>query len=263
MAVSRKSGQAISGAVFSARHSYMPNSLGYCGPDENGALFEGALNNKPTAEMVEALKQFKGAYPYERFIAESSHVHDPFDFRVTEAYWIGNGLLERIPPDAFYRHLRERLEKKFPKEHIKRFFERPPYASFPHHALHVFNAFSGMGTIPDSVASGQGSDQELESFMDQCRISWGKVTGVEGQDLIVDYEPIVRTNGNLLLGPARRKKVTRQVQGRGFVDDASPGDWISVHWGFASSILTGHQVSSLRKYTLQAMQIANTFPIPQ
>jgi hydrogenase maturation factor len=251
-----------SGAVFSARHSYMPNSLGYCGPDENEALFEAALQNKPTKKLVETLEQFKGAYPYQRFIAEASRIHDPFDYRVTEAYWFGNSLLDSIPPDAFYNHLKARLDKRFPSEHVKRFFDQQSYASFPNHALHVFNAFSGMGTVPDSFASGQGPDHQVGRFMDQCRVSWGRVTGIEDQGLTVECEPVLRQAGKLVLGKPAFKRIVRQVEGRGFVDDVQLGDWVSFHWGFAASILSESQVSNLRKYTLRSMQIANTVPVP-
>lgn len=251
-----------SGAVFSARHSYMPNSLGYCGPDENSALFEAALQERPSRELVETLRKFRGAYPYQRFIAEASHIRDPFDQRVAEAYWVGNSLLDNIPPDAFYRHLRDRLENKFPREHVKKFFEQRPFASFPHHALHVFNAFSGMGTLPDSIASGQGSDGDVGRFMDECRISWGRIHSIEGPRLMIEYEPVARENGRLYFGKPTLRMITRHVDGRGFVDDAKPGDWVSFHWGFAASILSELQVSSLRKYTLKALQMANTIPVP-
>ena len=252
-----------SGAVFSARHSYMPNSLGYCGPDRNDILFEAALKTRSSNELVETLREFKAAYPYQRFIAEASGIHDPFDYGVAEAYWIGNSLLDKIAPDAFYAHLRERFSKKFPVEHVKRFFESQPYASFPHHALHVFNAFSGMGTVPDSIASGQGSESERARFMDQCKISWGRIMGIEDQELIVQYEPVTFNKGHLLLGQPKVKRIDRQRAGRGFVDEARLGDWVSFHWGFAASVLSERQVTSLRKYTLRAMQMANKNPIPQ
>lgn len=250
----------VSGAVFSARHSYMPNSLGYCGPDKNESLFEAALRNETTGgELVQMLQRFKAAYPYQRFIAEASGIQDPFDYRVTEAYWIGNDLLERTPPEAFYSHLKERLSKKFPVEHVKRFFKSRTLASFPHHALHVFNAFSGMETLPDSFASESGAIR----FMDQCRISWGRIVGVDDQELIVECEPVARKDGKLLLGKSTHKRIARQMGGRGFVDEAQPGTWVSFHWGFAASILSRMQVSSLRKYTLKAMQTANTVPVPE
>jgi hypothetical protein len=240
----------------------MPNRLGYCGPDENDVLLDACLHNRPSDELLRALRAFQGAYPYFRFIAKSQGIDDPFDYRVTEAYWIGNDLLQNVSPSAFYEHLRERLSSKFPKEHVKKFFEAGTYAPFPHHALHVFNAFSTMGRVPDSFANAAGRDDEVGRMMDKCRVSWGRVLAIEGENLIVEYEPVLRHEGKLSLGSPVRSKVVHEVQGRGFVHDVKPGDWISFHWNFACTILSETQVANLRKFTLADMALANKVPVP-
>lgn len=254
----------IDGAILAARHSFMPNRLGYCGPDENEVLLEACLNNKPSKELINALKAFQAAFPYLRFIAQSLGIDDPFDYRVVEAYWIGNDALQKIPPTGFYDHLRERLKVKFPKEQIKKLFETQPYAAFPHHALHVFNAFSTMGTVPDSFATASGSDDVVGGMMDKCRISWGKVLGTDGNgNLTVEYEPILRREGKLSLGLPVKTSVVAEVQGRSFLAGIRLGDWVSFHWGFVCTTLSPTQVANLRKYTLSDMALANTVPIPQ
>jgi hypothetical protein len=253
----------IDGAILAARHSFMPNRLGYCGPDENDVLFDSCLTNKRSEQLVTALKGFKAAYPYLRFIAESIGAQDPFDYRAVEAYWIGNDSLQSVSPGDFYDHLKARFKKKFPKEHIKKLFEAQSFAPFPHHALHVFSAFSTMGTVPDSFASGAGPDETVGALMDKCRISWGRILEADdGGCLVVEYEPVLRQEGKLRLGKMVPTKVLSQVQGRSFVDGVKPGDWISFHWGFACTILTPTQVANLRKYTLSDMTLANTVPVP-
>jgi len=241
----------------------MPNRLGYCGPDENDVLFDALVNNTPTKKLLKALTGFKAAYPYLRFIAESQGFEDPFDYRAVEAYWIGNEVLKNIAPNEFYDHLRERFQKKFPKEHIKQLLKTQPFAAFPHHALHVFNAFSTMGTAPDALATANGPDDKVAQIMDKCRISWGKVIGWEDDHLLVEYEPVKRNDGKLYLGQPMRTKVLAEVQERSFVKDIKPGDWVSFHWGFACTTLTPQQVVNLRKYTLSDMSLANTVPVPQ
>ena len=240
----------------------MPNRLGYCGPDDNEVIMEACVNNKPNTRLLEVLRGFQGAYPYLRFLAEHNGSGDPFDYQVTEAYWIGNDLLHDIPPDAFYKHLRKRFSAKFPREHVKKFFESKPYASFPHHSLHVFNAFSTMGTVPDSFASGKGPDAQVGQLMDMCRISWGRVLAVQDQDLVMEYQPVARHNGKLSLGPPVEMKVTRQVNGVDFLPDAKPGDWVSTHWGLACTTLSPAQIENLKKYTLASMRLANAVPVP-
>jgi len=255
--------KSIDGAILSARHSFQPNRLGYCGPDENDVLFEACLSNRRNDQLVKALQGFRAAYPYLRFIAESIGSQDPFDYRAAEAYWIGNDYLQKIGPADFYDHLTARFKSKFPKAHIKKLFETQTFAPFPHHALHVFNSFSTMGTAPESLTSGAGRDETVGALMDKCRISWGHVVEVnEAGDLAVEYEPVVRRGGKLSLDRPVPAKVLANVQGKSFVSGVKPGDWVSFHWGFACSILTPMQVASLRKYTVSDMVIANSAPPP-
>jgi hypothetical protein len=254
----------IDGAILAARHSFMPNRLGYCGPDANEVLLDACISNKPSKELIKALQGFQAAYPYLRFIANSMGADDPFDYRAVEAYWIGNDALEKISPGEFYEHLRERFTAKFPKEHVKKFFTAHPYAAFPHHALHVFNAFSAMGTVPDSFANAAGPDDKVGALMDKCRISWGKILEADDKgNWIVEYEPVRRSEGRLSLREPIKTKVIAEVQGRSFISGAKPGDWISFHWGFACTTLSQAQVANLRKYTLSDMTLANTVPVPQ
>jgi hypothetical protein len=253
----------MDGAILAARHSFMPNRLGYCGPDENEVLLDACVNNRATEPLIAALKGFQAAFPYLKFIAQSLGIDDPFDYRVVEAYWIGNDTLQRIPPDGFYNHLRERLKAKFPKEQVKKLFEAKPYAPFPHHALHVFNAFSTMGTVPDLFANATGPDDKVGSMMDKCRVSWGKILRTDEKgNLIVEYEPVERHNRKLSLGQPTTTKVACEAEGRSFVNGAKPGDWISFHWGFACTTLTPLQVANLRKYTSADMALANRAPVP-
>lgn len=254
----------LDGAILAARHSFMPNRLGYCGPDENEVLFDACLNNRASKELIDALKGFQAAYPYLRFIAQSQGFEDPFDYRAVEAYWIGNDVLQNIAPNDFYDHLRERFEKKFPKEHVKKLFETNPFAAFPHHALHVFNAFSSMSSSPEALVNPSAApDEKVARLMDKCRISWGKVLGAERGMLRVEYEPVQRSQGKLLLGKAVETDVIAEVQGHSFVNGVKPGDWVSFHWGFACAILTPPQVANLRKYTLMDMGLANLVSTPQ
>jgi hypothetical protein len=120
-----------------------------------------------------------------------------------------------------------------------------------------------MGTVPDSFASGAGSDETVGMPMDKCRISWGHVVEVdEAGNLRVEYEPVVRREGKLMLGKPVHANVVAHVDGKSFVSGVKPGDWVSFHWGFACATLTPEQVINLRKYTISDMAIANSVPIP-
>ena len=41
----------------------------------------------------------------------------------------------------------------------------------------------------------------------------------------------------------------RQIDGRGFVDNASVGDVVSIHWGWACEVLSLTQQQRLERYT--------------
>ena len=118
-----------------------------------------------------------------------------------------------------------------------------------------------MSSSPEGLVNPAGQpDEKVARLMDKCKISWGKVLGAENGALSVEYEPVVRQGGKLLLGQPVKTSVVSEVQGRSFVSNAKPGDWVSFHWGFACSILTAPQVANLRKYTLSDMVLANTIP---
>jgi hypothetical protein len=51
---------------------------------------------------------------------------------------------------------------------------------------------------------------------------------VDAGELAISRTPLVLRNGKLVLGEPIPERVTRQVDGRGFTDRASIGDWVSV-----------------------------------
>ena len=120
-----------------------------------------------------------------------------------------------------------------------------------------------MGTAPDAFASGIGPDDKVGQLMDKCRISYGRIVDVQEQDFTVEYEPVVRQNGKLALGPPTKTKLARHVDGRTLLPDAGPGDWVSAHWGLACEVLSPVQVEDLKTYTLASMRLANAVPVPE
>ena len=55
-----------------ARYAFPPNELGYCGPADSDVLLRG---DSPT-EVAAHAKEFDGAWPYLRTIAEAADVPD-------------------------------------------------------------------------------------------------------------------------------------------------------------------------------------------
>ena len=63
--------------------------------------------------------------------------------------------------------------------------------------------------------------------------------------------------GRLVLGPVRSERALRQVDGRGFADDAGPGDWVALHWGWVCERLDERQRRNLERYSLHQLRLAS------
>ncbi len=234
------------GLLLFIRYAFMPNHLGYCGGNENEILLEHAAENRPDHRLVPMLAKFTGAFPYLKTIAEANGLGDPFDRRVIEAYWIGNELLAGVEVRDLNRSLEERFGRQLPPKLREQLLRKAPEGAKPYHFFHVVDVYRHLESSEVGMAA-----------MENCRISWGRVRSVDGATLLVDRRPLVEVNGRLELGPARLEPVKRTVLGKGFVDDVAPGDWISIHWGWACEILDRRQRDNLEAFTLRHLAIAN------
>jgi hypothetical protein len=238
--------QPLAGMSQFIRYAFMPNRLRYCGGDDNSTLFEYGIENVVDGGLPPLLRRFTGALPYLQLIARSSGVLDPFDRRVVEAYWIGNELLENVEVRQIHDALAERFGKQLTPKLRELVLGKAPAGACPHHSFHVYEVHSRVGELEHSLET-----------MDQCQISWGKVMRVEGAELVVERQPLTLVDGKLALGPARVERVARQVDGRGFVDAARPGDWVSLHWSWACEVLSPPRLANLRRYNAYHLALAN------
>jgi len=111
------------GALLAARYAFMPNKLRYCGGDNNANLFDHVVAGESDPDLKNLLEEFATMFPYLKFIAQANKIADPFNYRVVEAYWLGNDLLENVSMNKFYDHLKEghRLKDKFKPKLLERF----------------------------------------------------------------------------------------------------------------------------------------------
>jgi len=235
----------LDGPQLFARYAFMPNRLTYCGGDDNRALFDYCMAGVTDPGLHGLLKKFAGAMPYLRLIASCNAIADPFDRRVVEAYWLGNQLLEGVEARALYDSLRTRFARQLKADQLDLVLGKAPAGAHPHHSFHVLE-----------VCPRNGWPQAC-SFMDNCRVSWGRVIGLNGTTLTTEVKPLVLTGNNLALGDPEQRQVMRQIDGQGFVDAVRPGDWISIHWGWACQVLNGQQVANLERWAQHHLAIAN------
>jgi len=236
------------GALLAARFAFMPNRLGYCGPEENTAMLEHLADGHSDRGLEQILARFAGAFPYYTFIAAANGIADPFDERVIEAYWIGNALLERVEAADLWRHLEERFDKRFPARLLRGVLGQVPAGARPHHNFHVFS-------MP--VRTGHAEQRHSLETMDACRVSWARVVGEHGDALLVERRALRFDGDDVVLGAPEPRSVLRRIDGTALVPEAGPGDVVAVHWGCACHRLHARQVRDLVRYTRQHLALAN------
>lgn len=217
-----------------ANYAFAPNYLKYCGPDENKELAEYLKHRAVDLGLKEMLMKFEAMSPYLQLIARENGLADVFDERVVEAYWLGNGLLDKVSLNGFYAHARPRLNRK----DLAWFETKLPRGAKPNHQFHVFNFIrrTGYKAVPHTAET-----------MDQCRISAGRI--IAGNKVKTDR--LVYQGGKLKLVPTVKK--FHNLMG-GF----KIGDSVALHWGWAVEKITPSQAKNLKYYTSLAIKLANT-----
>lgn len=237
---------SLTGPLRFIRYAFMPNRLRYCGADDNRTLFQYGIEQVVDDGLTALLRTFSGALPYLQLIARENNIRDPFDERVVDAYWIGNDLLQRVEARQLYDHLGERFKKQLQGRTRDWVLGKAPAGARPHHNFHVFDVHSRTGELENTLET-----------MDQCRVSWGKVLQIDGGELVVERQPLIILNGKLALGPRSAERAGRQIEGRGFADNASPGDWVTLHWSWVCEVISPAQQANLARYTDDHLRIAN------
>lgn len=242
---------SASGPVRFARYAFGPNSLGYCGPDEAGELFQQATVGREEPRLRALEQQFEGAYPYLQLIARSNDIRDPLDARVVEAYWLGSPLVANVRAADLGPSLEARFRPRLRGNAWRWLATTPEAGAVPIHAFHVLDVFPKLGLIRTGEI-----DRALE-VMDSCRIRWGRVLEVDGDWLVVSAVPLELHGGKLRLGEPRPERVRGWIDGTGFVEGVEPGDIVSIHWDWACERLDRRRLSALRAWTRRELEIAN------
>jgi len=236
----------LEGTLRFIRYAFMPNRLRYCGGDDNRTLFEYGTEGVSDGGLQPLLRQFSGALSYLQLIARANNLADAFDARVVEAYWIGNELLEGVEVRQLYDALLERFGKQLTGRTRDLVLGKAPAGAHPHHSFHVLDVHSRVGELGNTLRT-----------LDDCRVSLGRVLSVDAAELVVERQPVSMRMGKLVLDEARTERVLRQVDGRGFAEEATPGDWVSIHWGWLCEVLDDRQRRNLERYTRYHLAIAN------
>jgi hypothetical protein len=243
-----------SGAALFARYAYPPNALGYCGPVDAPGLLRAGADGRGDAELAHRARRFDGAWPYLQLIAASNRIPDPLDRRVVEAYWLGNRLLRRVPPAT----LATSLDARFGYRAGRRL--APLVAAgtvgIAQHSFHVFAVYPWVGLLRTGAA---GPALEV---LDRCRIRWGTVQAVAGDDVTVRVRPLRFDGSRLLLGSPRLEPARCRLDGTGFVEDVAPGDTVALHWDWVCDRLSPGRLWWLRYCTSRNLAAVNSSAVP-
>jgi len=241
------------GVLFHAKHAFMPNSLGYCGPDEKGQIQRDLEGDRSNEELVQTLKKFEAAYPFLRLIAKSAG-RQVFDYIVPEAYWIGNRLLDLVPVSDFYSFSHHEIKGRDP-EKVREVFRRLDGVAPPHHTFYVMSTYA-TSAVPDGPNITNQARLKIAEAVDNCRISWGTVRRVGKEELQVEVRRVnVDERGLSLARPAvKRVRYNPEVKPFGTV---KPGDVVSVHWNYACDVMTPRQAKNIARYTDGDIRLVN------
>ena len=251
----RRPAAAVPGPVLFARYAYPPNSLGYCGPGDPSALLGAAAEGTDVAGLGQLAARFDGAWPYLQLLAACSGIEDPLDWRVVEAYWVGNDLLARVPPTTLAHSLGDRFEQRAGRR-FEPLVSAVPAGGIPQHSFHVFAVYPWLGLLR------AGMDGPPMEVLDRCRIRWGRIEAVAGDLVAVTSRALTFDGSRLVLGPDRVEQARRSLDGVGFSGDLHPGDMVSLHWDWVCDRLSPAALRWLCYCTKRNLDAVNSLATP-
>ncbi len=240
----------VAGATLFARYAYPPNELGYCGPSDSKSVLEYGAAGVVDGGLIQLARGFTGAWPYLELIAAGTGIKDPLDRRVVEAYWLGNGLLDQVDMTLFGNSLIDRFRRRAGTS-WGYLAEAIPEGVVPHHSFHVFGIYPWVGLL------GADRGETPLHVLDRCRIRWGEVVAVRGEQVDVLSRPLTWDGHRLGFGEPRLETARGAAGGVALADGYRPGDWVSLHWEWVCDRLSRRQVGNLRRFTFRQLDITN------
>jgi hypothetical protein len=240
-----------SGPVLFGRYAFGPNRLGYCGPDEAESLLAFAAGGADDRGLRQLARGFEGAYPYLELIAAANEIADPLDRNVVEAYWLGNPLTAGVRMGQLHRSVEDRFRPRLSPAAWRWLESSVALGARPVNAFHVLDVLPRVGLLRGDAVG------DVLATIDSCRIRWGRVEAIVGDQLLVSASNLELVEGRLRLADPRLETVSRWLDGTGFVDGVVPGEMVAIHWSWACDRLTPRQLHNLVAWTRLALRLAN------
>jgi len=219
------------------KYSFITNKLRYCGPHDSYIKFLDYIK-KPSDELAEEinqhLKRFEGLYPYLELIAKKLDLK-PFDYKVIEAYWIGNELLDKFDEEDLKEMILALTKRGLPKSYAEKLALKIPKGMTPHHSFNVI--YVGVGKVTGSV------EFNIENI-NNCMIRPGEVIEVKEKTVVVKQKPYVFKENKLVLS----KPIEKEIDYLPEFTSLEKGDKVSIHWDFVVEKLREKELENLEKY---------------
>jgi len=245
-------GPGTDGPLMFVRYAYPPNALGYCGPDDFAAFREYAVAGVVDRGLVQLAQAFSGAWPYLELIAAGCGISDPLDRRVVEAYWVGNDLLDRVPVAAIGDSMADRFRRQVGGK-FQFLAEGVLAGGVPHHSFHVFGVYPWVGLLGHDRMTAHAL-----TVLDRCRVRWGKVIAVHGDQATVESRPLLWDGRLLTLGEPVTETARLPLDGAVLAGTVlACGDWVALHWDWVCDKLTDRQLRALRGYSQRHLDMVN------
>ncbi|MGB3354507.1 MAG: DUF6390 family protein [Mycobacterium sp.] len=240
-------GPAHPGHALFARYAYPPNELGYCGPPGTGAL-----PGRDVTELADYAREFDGAWPYLRAIADAAGRPDPLDEEVVRSYWVGGQLLNDVDPSVMLARLRD----AFSRQVTGLLAEVTPDNALANHSFHVFVVY------PWARFLDRDPIRPLKVMQD-CRIRWGLVDEVRDDHAVIISRPLTFEYGELSLGAPATERVRWRRNGASLAPAPVPGQMVAAHWDWICGPLTAAEASDLEAATQRTLTLVNVaLPAP-
>jgi hypothetical protein len=225
--------QVSAGYATFSRYAFPPNELGYCGPADI-----------PRSELGGHAREFDGAWPYLKAIAETAGIDDAMDAEVVRSYWVGGPMLDRVDSTE----LLARLRKAFTGQLTGALTDVT--GALAHHSFHVFVVYPWVAFLDrDPVTP--------VKVMQDCRIRWGTVDSIEDEHAVVVSQPLTYVDRTLRLDEPEAEKVRWSKDGVSLISAPVPGDTVSAHWDWVCATLRDDEVDALATATQATLDLVN------
>jgi len=225
------------GHAMFAQYAYPPNELGYCGPTEGDG----------PSELATHAKEFDGAWPYLTAIADAVGSSDPLDEDIVRSYWVGGPSLDKLDPAVLLTRLRTAF-----KGQVTGLLDAVPATTevLAHHSFHVFVVYPWIRFLDRDPATAL-------QVMQDCRIRWGTVESVAGEQVVITSRPLSFDTGALALGDPRTERVNWSKEGVSLAPAPEPGATVAAHWDWVCATLTDDESAALESATRATLALIN------